>query len=55
MRSLDERKEMLYLYRAFFLFLLYSPPCKAEVSLGLLIRFVFHGKKFSSFSCFYSL
>ena len=41
-----------YTYIGFW-FLLYSPPCKAEVSLGPLIKFVYHGEDFSSFSCFY--
>ena len=36
----------------FFWFLLYRPSRKAEASLGFLIRFVFHGEDFSSFSCF---
>ena len=35
----------------FFCFLLYS-PCKVEVSLGFLIRCVYHGEDFSFFSCF---
>ena len=54
MRPLIEFQELLYLYR-FFWFLLYSPPYIAEVSLGLLIKFVFHGEDFSFFSRFYSL
>ncbi|CBI15589.3 unnamed protein product, partial [Vitis vinifera] len=46
---IPEKPEMLYLYRL-FLFLLYSSSCKAEVFLGLLIKFVYHGLDFSSLS-----
>ena len=53
-KSLVELQELLYLYSLFW-FLLYSPTCIVKFSLGLLIRFVFHGEDFSSFSCFYSL
>ena len=45
---------MLYLYGP-FLFLLYRPPCKVDVSLGLLIKYVYHRDDFSSLLHFYSL